>query len=851
MPINWSNINPNKGAHLLRPREIYAALPDRRYPRLRPEQSEVLEAWFVRRAQPGSSDLVIKQNTGGGKTLVGLLIAQSSLNEGVGPAVYLVPDRFLIQQVVDEAKDAGLSVTTDLHDLGFRSGHATLVTTFHKLMNGRSAFGVLGIKQVLPLGTVIVDDAHTALSNSRSIFAATVPADCAGYVELLALFEVDLKAQSPKAYADLRDGQPASPLRVPPKAVADRADRVLAIVRKYADDADIGSLLYAWPYVADSLNLAIVTFSRQGVQIKTPCPQVDLIPAFAQAQRRIYLTATLADESVLVTELGASAVGVTSPITPGQASDLGDRMILAPLSINPSLTDDTIRRLARDFADGDRDGDGTAEAEPVNVIVLVPGDYAAYRWSGVADQTLHVGDMASTIARLTDGQHVGVVVLVNKYDGVDLPADACRLLIIDGIPSPLTPHEQRESAALTGSMAFKIRQVHKLEQGMGRGIRDVEDHCAVLVLTNEAALTLRDPKLRNYYSPATREQIGLSQQIAEQIEGEGIGEIRSVLDMFLQRAEPWVSKSREATADVQYDQVGTVTPLAQARRDAFDLAVAGDADGAVRILRTGIDTVAEELSKGWWMEELATYEQLVNPVAAQKTLSAARARNPAVLKPAVSSARKPIRGRAAQAAAAAEYLAATYDDPSLFRLSVGALFDSICWGVEETADQAEEQIRLLGLHLGFVSTRPEKEDRDGGPDNLWAMSPKVHAVIELKTEVSRSDPVIIKSEAEQLVHSIVWDEETHADVETRIPVMIHPSSSLSTNARLPAGSKIITREHLDDLKADVTAFVAELASGGRWSDPAAVSEALQRHQLSAELIVPRHSVAPTTSRRPR
>jgi hypothetical protein len=35
---------------------------------------------------------VIKQNTGGGKTVVGLLVAQSSLNEGVGPAAYVVPD---------------------------------------------------------------------------------------------------------------------------------------------------------------------------------------------------------------------------------------------------------------------------------------------------------------------------------------------------------------------------------------------------------------------------------------------------------------------------------------------------------------------------------------------------------------------------------------------------------------------------------------------------------------------------------------------------------------------------------------------------------------------------------------
>ncbi|NGN85591.1 hypothetical protein G6N77_19315, partial [Arthrobacter silviterrae] len=128
--------------------------------------------------------------------------------------------------------------------------------------------------------------------------------------------------------------------------------------------------------------------------------------------------------------------------------------------------EDAILMLARDFAYGDRDRDGTVEAEPINVVVLVPSDYAADRWAGVADQTLHVNDMRPVIERMKNGEHIGVVVLVNKYDGVDLPGEACRLLIIDGIPTPLTPHEQRVSAALTGSMTFKAREVQRLEQGM-------------------------------------------------------------------------------------------------------------------------------------------------------------------------------------------------------------------------------------------------------------------------------------------------------------------------------------------------------------------------------------------------
>ena len=29
----------------------------------------------------------------------------------------------------------------------------------------------------------------------------------------------------------------------------------------------------------------------------------------------------------------------------------------------------------------------------------------------------------------------GLTVLINKYDGVDLPDDACRMLVVDGLPN--------------------------------------------------------------------------------------------------------------------------------------------------------------------------------------------------------------------------------------------------------------------------------------------------------------------------------------------------------------------------------------------------------------------------------
>lgn len=836
MPIRWDEINPNKSVKLTRPREIYASLQGRKWPRLRPEQNEVLEAWYDRRTEP---DLVLKQNTGGGKTLTGLLIAQSSLYEGIGPAVFLVPDRFLIQQVMDEANEAKIAATTDMSDELFRSSQAILITTFHKLLNGRSAFGVGSEKKIVPLGAVVVDDAHAALNAAAGLFTVSIPSTCSAFRDLLRLFESELKEQNLKAFREISEGDFGSPIRVPPMAVADRAEEILSVIHPYTKDDGIDTLFYPWSFVANSLKFAIVTVTSREVEIKTPCPEISLIPAFRQAKRRVYLTATLADEGVLVTELDADVEAVRKPITPKQASDLGDRIILAPLSINPQLSNDVIYKLARGIADGDRGSRG--KAEPVNVVVLVPSDNAAKQWESVADETLHVEDMRPIIERMRNGEHVGVVVLVNKYDGVDLPGNACRLLIVDGIPTPLTPHERRASAALIGSSAFKAREVQRIEQGMGRGIRDLEDHCAVLVLTSDAALTLRDPQLRKFYSPATRAQIEFSQQFADQIQNEGIEAIADLLDDFLERKPEWVEKSLRVTANVTYDATGRITELAAGRRVAFNCAVNGDINGAVRALRAAIDTVEEPLVKGWYLEELAAYQHHVDRAEAQKTMAAARRLNSTVIKPAVSRSSKPISGNIKQSEAIAKYLGNQYADARGLELAAISLFDNITWGVEHAAELAEEQFRLLGLYLGFESSRPEKEDRDGGPDNLWVLSAGKCAVIELKTDVSRNNPVIIKNEAEQLNHSLTWFRMRHPEAKEPVAVLVHPSDVLDAKAHVPPGTRVITKNCLQHLRNDVQAFTKQLAVNASWSDPRAVAAALAEHNLTAEKILLCHS----------
>ena len=108
-------------------------------------QAEVLEAWFKRKDE---RDTVVKLHTGGGKTLVGLLIAQSTLNDLKEPVLYLAPTTQLVKQTLEKAKSLGILAVPytrgqPLHD-DFVNGKAVMVASYKALFNGHSKFGVRG-----------------------------------------------------------------------------------------------------------------------------------------------------------------------------------------------------------------------------------------------------------------------------------------------------------------------------------------------------------------------------------------------------------------------------------------------------------------------------------------------------------------------------------------------------------------------------------------------------------------------------------------------------------------------------------------------------------------------------------
>lgn len=819
MSVDFTKFQIKSDKAPIHPRDVFSALSGRAegFGYLRDVQGQVLDAWFKRRTD---RDVVIKMNTGTGKTVVGLLALRSSLNEGIAPALYVAPDNFLAGQAAAQAKSLGIEYVDNPDSAEYISGKSIGIVNIHKLVNGRSVFGGPGGRiNPLEIGMVVVDDAHACVRTVEQQTTVSIPRVHPAYDNMLKLFETDLRSQSYSTFIELQSNAIGAILRVPISGWAERQSNVIQLLQRLHLDEDDSTLQFSWPFLKDILPACQAIFSSESFEIHPLCPPTNNIVSLESADRRMYLTATLPDDSVLITHFGVSTEAAVKPISPSSAADIGDRLILSVRELDGSISDETIRQIVADLA------------KKYNVVVLVPSFRRASNWRDKAEHIVGADEIEDVVESLKR-QHVGLVVLVNKYDGVDLPGKACRILVIDGVPEAMNNAERREGELLGGSDVLAHRTLQRIEQGMGRGVRSTDDYCVVLLLSAGLSAVLAKRRMYERLGPATRAQLDLSMAVAREI---GIDDLVSVMEQCLTRDSSWLQVSRECLSGVAYGE-GSIEPFAANLRSAFVAATLGQFDIACDKVRTALNLVQDDTTKGWLQECLATYLQNINPVRAQSTLEGAVRLNSRAMRPLSGVRYRRAEARVNQARAASQAFKESFDSGIGLRLSVEDLVSRLNFDSNGAKD-FENAVEELGRLLGFESQRPER-DTGSGPDALWGVGDMNYFVIECKSE---AESEVYKRDAAQLGHSMNWFAEEYDSTSGATPLMIHHSGELAHDAALPQGTRLIDRSRMRRLQEAVVEYATVLSNEQMWDDLDAIRELLRHRELTAQGFLQRYT----------
>ena len=692
----------------------------------------------------------------------------------------------------------------------------------YKLFNGKSVFGVGSPR--IRMGTVVIDDAHACVSTVTQQFRINLPNTHEAYKRLFRTLSEDLKAYNEARFLDVEAQDPHAYMEVPFWSWDAHHTEILRALHEHREDDEIQ---WIYPLIKEILRQCRCTIGGGRLEIEPYFPATDVIQSFRRAERRIYMTATLADDSVIVTHFGAAPSNLGKPIVPSLSQSMGERMILMPQELNSDLATAAVRVLLADLA------------KEVNVVVIVPSTLAAEDWEEDADMVL-VGDRVPDGVEKLRSSHVGLTVLVNRYDGIDLPSEACRVLAIVDLPEVSSLGDLVDSEALSGTGSNLQRHLERIEQGMGRGVRSNDDYCVVLLLGPKLTGRLRSREGMAMLTPATSAQLELSRRIARKLNSPTINEIKDVILQCIHRDPAWIAVSRRVLVNLAADGEFRLDGGKLAMRAAFDRARAGQHEEAAAILDGAIDETKEDRVKAWLLCRKAAFQHPVDAHAAQRTLARAHGMDQGVLKPMHSASYKTLTAAAReQAFQVVESHRGRFLEATDMFLHVEALGSDLRFSPEATA-QFEAAVDDLAWFIGIERQMPERSYGEG-PDNLWALPNGSFLVIECKSGAT-SNSGISKRDAGQLGQAIDWFGSRYP-ASSSVPIMIHPKVTLGEGASAVPGMRVVTPKLLEKLRNNLREFAKQLGTPDVSGNASEIAKRLAQFELNGDGFVNAFSVA--------
>lgn len=271
-------------------------------------------------------------------------------------------------------------------------------------------------------------------------------------------------------------------------------------------------------------------------------------------------------------------------------------------------------------------------------------------------------------------------------------------------------------------------------------------------------------------------------------------------------------------------------------REAEESFYDGNYSHSAEVMQRIADKFSSDIKeKAWYIQSLARMTYGLSKNDANKLQISAFKQNRYLLKPRDGiNYEKLIVVEDIRVSKILEWVALHQDTKELL-LDVDKILSDASFGVD--SDKFEEAIKNIGLMLGFLSQRPDKEYKKG-PDNLWCGSKGSYIFYECKSEVEMDRDEINKSEGGQMNTHSAWFEENYGKATFVKRIWIHPSKRLSYYCSLTHEVFVMRRGKLNELKKNIKNFFNEISKhpvGGVTESK--VNEYLFTHRLDMSNIL--------------
>ena len=709
----------------------------------------------------------------------------------------MVPTKQLVSQTIEKAKTYGIPA------VGYQSGqpindefvnsNAIMVATYKALFNGKSKFGLRGAGQPLKVSAIVLDDAHVAFSVVRESFTIEINSedDRIRYESLVGLFrrafnEIDKLGM----FDDIVSGSEYGVLEVPYWAWREQLDAVRAQLKSSSNKFELG-----WPLLRDHLHMCHALITRNKFTITPFLPFVNTFPTFFDAPRRIYMSATIADDSEIVRTFDADPESVNAALTSKSLAGVSERMILIP-DLMPYIFDvqKTIEELIR----------WTSERN-LGVVILVPSKKDFKNWSKVATAAENTVEVEKHVSELQEKISSAPVVFANRYDGIDLPGDTCRLLIMDNLPKGTSDYEIFRASTLYDSSSITRMLAQRIEQGIGRGARGSGDHCVVLLASKDLASWISKDANFQFLTSATKAQIGIGMEISKEVKNPE--DLRNTISKSFDRDNSWTTFHAETLSDLIDEEASPDTlrfSQAAVERKAFNLWQSSYYEKAISTIEKEIKAENIDPQERGWMEQLAARiaDSWGNSDLAENFQRQAYASNRNLLRPKAIPPYRPLTIIGPQEKAIAQQIG-KYSQRRGFLIDFEEVVSHL--NHDAPSNQFEQSLVDLAHMIGFSA---ERHDTNGeGPDVLWLLPSNVGFVIEAKSRKNEKK-ALTKDEHGQLLVAAEWFKKNYPQYNC-VRVSVHPKN-IATKAAVAGATHALTYEKIAVLISDTRVLLTTI-----------------------------------------
>lgn len=511
------------------PESLFRDLRKRTVPGLLSHQADLLRSYLA--VHTKYSDIALQLPTGSGKTLVGLLIAEWRRRKYGERVVYLCPTRQLVNQVAQQASGkygidlhafvgskANYSVRTSAD---WQSAEAVAVTTYSSLFNINPFFSDPNL--------VILDDAHSAENYISAFWSLLIeksnPKHEAAFSALIGVVSRLLPSSDKSRLAvNPRDAEDLQWVeKIPTPAFQSVIDEVVPLLDEHTQG---NNLRYSWNTLRDSLHACHLYISRRSILIRPLIPPSNTHMPFAGAKQRLYMSATLGTGGDLERVTGRQPIHKIPVPIGWDKQGIGRRFFLFP---KRSLDDIEAEQFVM---------------ESIKIagraLYLVPDERSAEMVRQAISKA--VACPAFNATQIEDSKKLfvesakAVAVIANRYDGIDLVDDDCRLLFFDGLPGGANLQERFFVLRVTAQLLLDDRILTRLVQGFGRCTRSPTDYAAVVILGENLNNYLFKKERREFFHPEIQAELEFG---LEQSKSSSAAEMLENLLHFLDQDADW------------------------------------------------------------------------------------------------------------------------------------------------------------------------------------------------------------------------------------------------------------------------------------------------------------------------